>query len=204
MNYTDITALALSYADRTDNEVTNRMSDFTKVVEDRINTMLRVGDMSVRAKLTMTEDKYYTLPSDFGGLRDIQVYGSDSSGGGRTASYVNPEQMNAIEGSDANINELFYTIIAQQLQLSGSTTDDVIEIVYYQKLPPLETNTTNWLSVANPNAYVFGLLVEISVFTKDLTAKTEWDARFKETLTLIQNRDDIDRWSGTPLQIKVG
>ena len=100
MNYAEIVALALSYADRTDAEVANRVDDFLRVVESRINRVLKTMDMSTRTTtITITDKEYYTLPDDFAGMRDIEIREAASSYK-TTLQYLNPEQLNNISGLD--------------------------------------------------------------------------------------------------------
>ena len=207
MNYDEIKTLALSYSDRSDTEVTDRMDNFIKIVESRINRFLMTMDMTTRAfVLTVEDQQYYRLPADFNGLRDIEVKSTIEGRSKLTHSYLNPEQMNAQYSGVEQGGEAFYTIIADQIQVWPTAVDDMIlEIVYYKKVPNLNAvDTENWISLDNPDCYTFGLMTEISAFTKDVDAFKLWDARFKESLGEIDLRDEKNKWSGTPLQTRVG
>lgn len=204
MNYTDIVGLALSYADRQDQEVIDKMDSFLRIVEARLNRVLHVRKMAVRAQLaTSTDQEYYGLPSDFSGLRDIEIRNTDDSSGRTTLQYLSPEQLN--QYSNIRGDNIYYTIVADQLQIMPPQSDKILEIIYYQKLLPLgTTNQTTWLSESNPDTYVFGLLVEINSFVKDPQGKELWDVRFKEETEALISEDEIDRWSGTALQVRIG
>jgi len=204
MNYTEIKNLALSYSDREDDDVIDRIDDFMRVVESRINSSTKVQKMAIRTSInTMADQEYYGLPSDFSGLRDIEIQNPDSTTSRQTLKYVSPEQMNNHAGSQST--EIFYTIIADQIQIFPAQDAQILEIVYYQQLPPLNsTNAENWVSVSFPDAYVFGLLVEVNAFVKDPEATMMWDARFKEALNVITSDDADTRWSGSALQIRTG
>ncbi len=203
MNYAEIVALALSYADRTDAEVANRVDDFLRVVESRINRVLKTMDMSTRTTtITITDKEYYTLPDDFAGMRDIEIREAASSYK-TTLQYLNPEQLNNISGLDG-LKSVYYTIVANQIQIMPiQAAGKIIELIYYRKLIPLSTTfPENWLSLGNPDAYVFGLLTEIHAFLKDKESIALWDTRFKEVLADIHTNDSMSRWSGTPLRIR--
>lgn len=209
MDYTEITDLALAYSDREDEDVTDKIDGFLKITESRINRALRVAKMSVRSIIgVIAEEAYYGLPADFGGLRDIEWSTSESAK--KTMTYRNPEQMNNFTFLDASgdtgrVAGMYYTLIAQQIQIWPPQAEGNIEIVYYQKLPALtESDPNNWLSDGDPDAYIFGLLVEISSYVKDKDAATLWDGRFKESVEAIVDEDAKDRWSGTPLKVMVG
>ena len=204
MNYTEIINLALSYSDRTDSDITERMGDFVKVVEARINRALRVNQMSTRSiVVTLKDQQYIGLPKDFAGIRDIEVKEKGAIKG-VTAHYLNPEQMNSTVVANGP-GSIYYTIVSNQIQLFPAQDDKLLEIVYYRLLDHLDIdNDTNWLSLRYPDSYVFGLIVEIESFVKNPAGAEMWNQRFESALVEIAQEDQIDRWSGTPLTVKVG
>jgi len=208
MNYTEVVNLALSYSDRSDAEVTDRMDDFLRMVESRVNRLLKTQDMAVRSLLqTIDEQEYYTLPSDYSGLRDIELRPSQNSRSRNTLQYLSPEQLNNRSSMpDKGSSSVYYTIVAGQIQIMPPQPDGkILEIIYYRKLLPLnDAQPNNWLSDSNPDTYVMGLLVEISAFVKDAEAKILWDQRFKESIAEISLDDSDSRWAGTALQTRAG
>ena len=208
MNYTEITELALAYSDREDDEVTTRIDDFILLVESRINRKLKTLDMSVRSVIDLVanpDQEYYQLPDDFGGLRDIEINIGPRR---KTLEYVNPEQMNNIISSTADslqITKIYYSLIARQVQLWPTQSVGDLEIVYYQRVPNLTAaDPNNFISDEFPDCYIHGLVQEISAFAKDADAFGIWKKRFDESLDEIQMEDRENRWSGTPLTVKVG
>ena len=211
MNYLEVKEIALSYSDReSDAELPAKIDSFLRIVEARVDRVLKVQRMTVRTLLTtVAGQEYYGLPSDFAGLRDIEVRSADTVDGEArdrvTLEYLSPEQMNSATGIPASQSNIYYTIIANQLQISPPQDSNVLELVYYRKLPNLtENDNTNWLSEDNPDTYVFGLMVEISAFVKNEQSTALWDARFKESLAEIDLDDSKSRWSGTALQMRNG
>lgn len=212
MNYSEIVALALSYADRTDAEVVDRVDDFIEIAEARINRLLEVRKMATRSTITtVTNQIYYGLPSNFAGLRDIEIYGTSadplSSDFRQTLQYLTPEQMNqktaTPAASTSASSKIYYTIIADQIQIHPAQSGNTMEIVYYQTVPNLNsTDTTNWLGDSAPDAYVFGILAEINAFVKDATTSDLWNTRFLGVMNQLSQDDAKDRWSGQPLQMR--
>lgn len=204
MNYNEIIDTALKYSMRTDQQTADMMDTFLRIVEARIDRQLNTLDMSNRATLDLDEDQqYYGLPTGFLALRDIQIQDLESPSSQVTPVYVAPEMMNnAISNNETRV---IYTIIAQQIQIYPVCEGQQVEIVYSRKIPPLtSSDQKNWVSVDSPDAYIFGLLVEISSFAKDNEAGQLWEARFKGTLSSMQLDDDISRWSGPQLRIQLG
>jgi len=201
MDYNEVINLALSYADRTDSDIVNRMPDFIKIVEARINRALRVNQMATRSLiLSDGGSDRFGLPKDFGGMRDIKVRAVGETQG-KVAQYLNPEQINDYTGDDYR-----YTIMANQIQVYPAPPDGaVLEIVFYKLLTHLsdeEYHNTNWLSEDYPDCYVFGLIVEIESFVKNAQGAEMWNGRFQISLSEVSYMDQVDRWSGTPLTIR--
>lgn len=204
MKYAQVIDLALAYSDRTDSDIKAHMDSFLLVLEARINRAIRVSQMATRSTVwAMNGDTYFGLPKGFAGMRDIEVRNHDEAQG-QTAQYLNPEQMNAKDILTSS-NMVYYTIIANQIQIYPPQTDKKLEIVYYKTLDPLTSkDDSNWLSDRYPDCYVFGLLVEIQSFVKNPEGADMWNKRFESALVEMAHEDLIDRWSGTPMQTRVG
>ena len=200
MNYKEIVTAAKAYTDRYDEELVTAIPSFTKIVEGKINNALRTGDQAVRAQIWLLRDQeYYGLPSDWGGARDVEILKDGTKTGGRTLTYLSPEEMNKVSRSPGRPypRHNYYTIIAGQIQVAPPTDNEVLEIVYYQRLPALEADTdTNWLTEKNPDAYIFGLCTEISAFAKDAVSYETYKMRFAEAMMDITMEDQVTRWSG--------
>lgn len=204
MNYTEITTLALSYADRSDTTTSDRVDDFLKIVEARVNRKLKTMGAVTRTDIALvTGTDYYNLPSDFGGLREIKF--RNAAGQDTTFRYATPEFLDGLNDASRVVG-YYYTIVGNQLRIvPDQTTGDFIEIAYFAKVPALTSGApTNWLSDDNPDCYVFGLMVEISAFIKNAKAREIWDARFMSSMEEIDVEDSMTKVSGTPLETRLG
>ena len=205
MNFKDIKDTAQAYVDRYDEELVKVIPAFTRIVEGKINNALKTGEQSVRGQIWLERDQeYYGLPGDWGGFRDVEII-QDGQKVGRTLTYLAPEEMNKLNRRDeGRKRHNYYTVIANQIQVAPPTDNEVLEVVYYQRLPALVNDTdANWLTEKNPDAYVFGLCAEISAFAKDEISFQVYDMRFKETLGQITQDDQVTRWSGPSLRVNV-
>ena len=204
MKYIDIVNAAKAYTDRYDEELIDAMPAFTRVVEAKINNALRTGDQSCRARIYLRRgEEYYTLPCDWGGARDVELI-PDGQQHGKTLVYLAPEQMNALPRDNNSRRHHYYTIIAGQIQVAPDTDNQVLEIVYYQRLPELKNDEdTNWLTEKNCDAYIFGLCAEISAFAKDEASFATYQQRFMTALADITMEDQVTRWSGPALRVQV-
>ena len=206
MNYAQIVDLALGYADRQDSEVTSRVDSFLRVTESRINRTLMTLDMSNRANTVMdSATEFYTLPTNYSVMRAIKVIDNTNSASRVTLLQVNPEQMaNLVNNGETQFP--CYTVISGNIQVQPFYDNThSLEIDYFKTIPPLSSSiTTNWLSDSNPDAYVFGLLVEINSFVKDGEASQLWDGRFQQAMSEITLNDAKSTWSGTSLTTFAG
>lgn len=206
MKYKDIVGAAQAYMDRYDEELVGNIPAFTRVVEAKINNALRTGDQSVRAQIWLRSDsEYYGLPCDFGGFRDVEIL-EEGKQHGRTLVYLAPEQMNQVsrENSGGRGRHNYYTVIAGQIQVAPPADHEVLECVYYQRLPELvNDDDTNWLTEKNCDAYIFGLCAEIGAFAKDAASFEGYKARFGEAIMDITMEDQVTRWSGPALRTQV-
>jgi len=207
MRYHEIVNAAINYSDRRDDdgEILDNITTMLRFVESRVNKLINVQQQTRRAVMVTEEgDEYYGLPFDFAGLRDIEIRTTLDSTDRSTPEYLNPEQMNNHVASGST--KYAYTIIDGQIQLNPPTDNCVLEIVYYAKLLPLDAVSIqeNWLSITAPDIYVFGLLVEISGFTRDAESGQIWDGRFLQEIQNMADHDQDSRWSGTSLFVKTG
>ena len=210
MNYTTIKETAYGYADRADVDTLAMYESFLRIVEARVNKKLKTQAQGSRqATACVTDQTEYDLPAQFAGLRDINV--TDGNGGKVTMHLVTPEVMNGLRDGNsaslANNYDISYCILADEIEIWPAQPEtSLINFVYYKQVPALNSTTQpiNWISVDHPDCYVFGLMVEISAYVKDAEAKALWENRFKESMLDIHLDDAKSRWSGAPMQMKVG
>lgn len=206
MNFRELKAAAQAYCDRYDEEMVDVLPSFMRVVESKINTALKTGEQSVRSRIYLDPDQeYYGLPSDWAGFREVEIL-SPGDRTGSTLTYLPPEEMSKLNRRYEEVvrRHNYYTVVANQIQIAPPSQDDVLEVVYFQRVPALTSDDqTTWLSEKAPDAYIFGLCCEISGFAKDEVSFAGYDARFKEALMQITQDDQVTRWSGPSLHTQV-
>ena len=206
MNYQELIDAAKLYCDRQDQEVSSSMNIFIVLGEARINRLLKTREQSTRAYvLTVTDQEYYSLPSDYNGMRNIQLNSGDPSVEHVVSvfNYATPEQMDIFRANPIS-SKLYYTVIANQIQIypcidSGKN----IELTYYQKVPPLTpVAPENWLSVSHPDCYIQAIAMQISLFVKDYAVAKSWDDMLSRSIKELQVTDIEERWAGNQLVIR--
>jgi len=200
MNYTEIKDTALKYSMRTDQDTADQVDNFMRMVEARLDRALNIQMLMSRAVLGLAEGtNYYAPPAGMLSIRDIQI--NHDGGDTGTPVYVNPETMNDCISNGSQ--ELIYTLIDGQIQIHPVRHLDQLEVVYMKRVPALSPfEPTNAISDNASDIYLYGILVEISAYSKDYEASQMWDQRFTGAVNDLQAEDDVSRWSGTPLRIR--
>lgn len=209
MNYAEIKAATIgsaSYSNREDQDFIDNFDNMLRIVEARINRYLKTLEMTARATIVTTSgQEYYALPTDFNGMIDLEVKDVLTATKRYTAVYVNPEALNALStnGISASDNVYYYSIVDNQLQILPTTDLYIIEAIYYVRLTALSNTNENFIAQNNPDAYIYGLLVEINAISKDKESSQIFDGRFKEALAEIKS-NDVRKTRGTNMQIQLG
>jgi len=208
MNYSELVATSQAYADRQDVEVQMNMDTFILMTEARINRLLKTREQSCRIFApTVDGQEYYPLPPDYIGMRDIQLDNPIPTEPyvAQQYNYLSPEQFNAVRSKPYS-GCLYYTVIANQIQIYPVQPGGLaLELVYFQRVPPLtETTPDNWMSTNHPDIYLAGMCAEISLFAKDYDASVGWFDRLKVAVSELDNTDVKERWSGQALVTRAG
>jgi hypothetical protein len=208
MTYQELVDAAQAYADRYDLEVANNIDVFIIMAESRMNRVLKTRKQSARVYTPAVDDQeYYALPPDYAGMRDIQI-NSDIPAADHSVSsfsYLSPEQLNNRRDQPSG-GKNYYTIIADQIQIyPKQSVGCVLEIIYFQKVPPLTSdNTENWMSQDYPDIYLSGVVAEIELFVKNYDAAGIWAQRLVMATQELDASDNTERWSGSSLVMRVG
>jgi len=179
-NYSDLTSAVASYIARTD--LTSQIPDFVALFEAAFNQSpdARYRQMETTTSLTPSSG-LAALPTDFLEVRALKWTGSPL----RNLEYVTPGYMTARWPDLPSDNPSAYTIIGSNIQVMP-ISDTSLTLDYWQKLPSLQTNTTNWLMTAYPNIYLAGTLTEAYAFIQDAEKAVVWKSRMSEGMEMLR------------------
>jgi hypothetical protein len=168
-NYTELLDAGASWLNRAD--LTDQLPAFVSLAEAQFNRDLRVRDMMVRASTTSSAEDV-ELPADF-----LEHYSlSVATGQPRLAlRYMSETESNQIKALGRTGPIEGYTMIGNGFELVPPPGEDVdLRLVYYARIPPLKTATTNWLLVKSPDLYLFGMLMQSAPYLKDDERLAAW------------------------------
>ena len=211
MNYSEIVEAALSFADRTDTETVAKIPVFVKMVESKINRVLRTQEIEAVETVILFEDggdpgSYAILPSNFSEMREATVFDEDTNEY-YTMQYITPKAFNDLVKNPflpvgkQYAGQIIYTIKSNLLLTNAtfSNSGDV-KIQYYKKVTPLtEADPENEISVFYPDAYIAGIVFEISSFVKNPDAAAAWNARFDSILGELTTQNWLKKWPASSL-----
>ena len=182
-NYSDLQAAAANWLNRTD--LTDRIPEFIALAEAQMNRRLRVRQMVTRAEAALATE-FVDAPSDM--LEPIQLTLEDSESDIRLLQYLAPERLLAKKASaGSSAAPEFYTVIGGALQLlPAPNIAYTSELTYYAQIPPLGSNSTNWLLGAYPDADLYGALVQAAPYLVDDERIVTWGTMFQAALNDIQ------------------
>jgi hypothetical protein len=95
----------------------------------------------------------------------------------------------------------FFTVAGGQFRfLPVPDSSYTGELAYYAKLSKLsDSNTTNWLLTAAPDAYLYGTLMQAAPYLQDDARIATWSALYSSALEDLQVADDRSATSGGAL-----
>lgn len=192
--YTELRAAVATHLARAD--LTTPIVDFITLAEAKLNRILRVRQMEQRSTATATE--YMALPTGFLELRNIQLNQTPKV----ALDMVSPDEIDRNYSGSSGI-PVVYCLLANQLQL-GPAPDGTytVEVDYYEVIPPLASNSSNWLLSLAPDIYLYGALLEAAAFLIDDPRVPLWQAAFTQVVGQMQSMDRNARWSGSRLRVR--
>jgi len=167
-NYSELQTALADWLNRAD--LDQKIPDFIALAESTLNDVLRSADMVASTTTAITSGRA-ALPAD---ALEI-VYAQVASNEDEPLEQIAPQQLTMLRRTrtrDAG-NPRFYAIVGRQLVVTPTPSGSLsLDLDYYQRIPPLASNSTNWLLTDAPHIYLYTSLLHSSPFLMD-------DARYQ-------------------------
>jgi hypothetical protein len=188
--YTDLTGAIASWLQRSD--LASLLPNFVQLFEACANRRLRVRQQEATVPLTPTSG-VVALPSDYLAWRRLTWTGNPR----QELGYVEPSWLQAAYPDAPTDIPRVFTIEGGNIRtMPLDPSNTALELVYFQQIPSLAANSTNWLMTANPDLYLFGALTEAQAYTVNAETAALWKARRDELFDEIERLSNKTRGPG--------
>ena len=188
--YSDLTTAIGNWLQRSD--LAALLPNFVQLFEACANRRLRVRQQEATAALTPSNG-VVALPSDYLSWRRLTWTGNPR----QELSLVEPSWLQAAYPDLPTDVPRVFTIEGGNIKtmpLDPSST--ALELVYFQQIPSLAANSTNWLMSQHPDLYLFGALTEAQAYTVNAETAALWKARRDELFDEIVKLSNKSRGAG--------
>jgi hypothetical protein len=193
--YAGLKAAALRWVKRSGGTtVDDAMDDLIDLAEARLNRALRVAEMEASATITLTSG-VGDLPDDYLEWREVW------SGTARL-TYTTPGRAQS-DYAYAAYTPGEFTIVGSNLYAYPVGSDPDITLKYYQTIPALsDSNTSNWLLTAHPDAYLFSVVSEANAFLLIPEGAALWAQRAANVIEEITAQDRGKRYANVAIMTR--
>ena len=197
--YDDLKASIADFLNRDD--LTSVIPDFITMAEARLNREVRHWRQEDRATATL-DAQYTALPSNF--LEPIRM--SLTSGDTSIMEIVGVQEMSDLRAKALNTSgrPRYFTILDQSIEVYPTPDASYnLEMVYYETLPDLATNGTNWLLTNYPDAYLYGSLLHTAPYLQEDTRIQTWSALYQSAVSAINLDAERAKTGGSGRRMKI-
>ena len=204
MALTTFTGLKASIADFLNrDDLTSVIPDFVALAEAQINRDVRHWKMEARSSGQQSNlDEYMQIPADWVETIRLHLTGSGTT----VVNLVSRDAMADKRAANENATGTpsMYTHANGQFQLFPTPSQDTdFELLYYQKIPSLITNTDNWLLLEAPDVYLYGALLHSAPYLAEDQRVAIWAQLYSAAVARLNESSEDARFSGSGLTLKV-
>lgn len=190
-NYTDLLASVADRAARSD--LTSVIPDFVSLTEAMIQygdagqdiEPLRIREMEAKAT-TAPSSGDITLATDFLEMKRV-TYTSNPR---VVLEYASPETLDGLYGTTDAGCPAFFTVIGSTLSIRPTGSSSV-EYTYYQKIPGLQANATNWLMTKAPTVYLYGCMFHEGVYSQNPQSAAAYLGLYRNAILGLERADHM-------------
>jgi hypothetical protein len=198
MTYTSLVADVTLYLERSDAQTINQIPSFINLAESIISDELKILGQQQTVSTTLVQgDPTLQKPTRWRKTTSMNV----TVAGERFPLLLRKyEYMRNYwpDPTQEDVPKYYGDYDFDHWLIAPTPSDDyAIEILYYEKIQPLDaTNQTNWFTINAPQAMLYGTLLQAMPFLKNDSRVQLWQAlydRAVQTLKLENDTRTIDR-----------
>jgi hypothetical protein len=198
--YSELKTSIADFLNRSD--LTSVISDFITLAEAQMNRDVRHYLMVERSEAEV-DTQYSSLPTNF--LEPIRVHINDEYK--TRVELASLDDMLELRNESANATgkPQHYAIIGDSLEVYPTPdTDYNLELMYYGKIDSLsDSNTSNWMLANNPDAYLYGSLLQSAPYLKEDNRITVWASLYAGIISSINKQSQKTQFGGSGLRRQI-
>jgi hypothetical protein len=188
---TDYTSLQNAIGDALDrNDLTTVIPLWIQLLEKDVQKKLRHFKMNSKSTAALAlGDNTIALPTDWLETRNIEFYyDTETIDGAERLAWKSPDEIDMRRAADSvAARPCFFTFEGENIEVWPIPDDDgQLAMEYYQKIPDLDTNSTNWLLEEAPGLYLYGSLLHSAPYLRDDPRLAVWDKMYSTELMDLQ------------------
>ena len=198
------TALKASVADFLNrDDLTAVIPDFISLAEAQINRDVRHWKMEARSSGQQSvADEYMQIPADWVETIRLHLTGTGTTVVNLISRDAMADKRSSAE--DVSGTPIYYTHADGQFQLYPTPSEDTdFELLYYQKIPSLISNSDNWLLLEAPDVYLYGALLHSAPYLAEDQRVAIWAQMYSAAVARLNEVSEDARYSGSGLKLKV-
>ena len=199
--YTALKASVADFLNRDD--LTAVIPDFIALAEAQINRDIRHWKMEARSSGQQSSgDEYMQIPADWVETIRLHLTGTGTT----VVNLVSRDSMADKRSAQEDMagTPIMYTHADGQFQLYPTpSTDTDFELLYFQKIPSLSSNSDNWLLLEAPDVYLYGALLHSAPYLAEDQRVAVWAQMYSASVQRLNEVSEDARFSGSGLKLKV-
>lgn len=158
----------------------------------RIDTMLTTSDVALSADTATA-----SLPTGYLEARRMYLSGDTK----RTLDYIAPTLFWGMNGANQSGLPRSYTIEGSSLVFAPVPDSAyTLKLLHYKAFDALSADDdTNWLLTNAPNAYLYGTLLEASIYTRNTSNQQLYLGLFRSAVNGLNKSSAMSQTSGAPM-----
>ncbi|KKK61088.1 hypothetical protein LCGC14_3017840 [marine sediment metagenome] len=179
-------------------DLTSRIPEFISLTEDNIGRELRVRAMETSVNLTVSSQET-ALPTGF--VQQRRLYRDNDAS---RLEFFPPEDFWIRNAKSETGTPKLYTIEGDNLVVGPSPdVSQTFKLLYFKKFTALSDDSdTNWIFTNARGLYLFGTLIELSMYHEDEVGAIKWSVRWDNLLEKVHTANVKDRFPLGSLQMR--
>lgn len=198
-SYSDLTTAAANWAGRSD--LTSRIPEFIVLAEAKMNRKLRELEMVTKNATFSITGEYVAVPTSFGGVKTFYLNTTDKA----NLQYATDEYITQNFPSGTG-QPKYYDVQGTNFRF-GPAPDVTYSatLVYFLMVPALTGSaTTNWVITSYPDAYLYGVMAELSAYLKDFQSAQNWVTAMYQVFDEMKQGSKKTQFGGAPIVSRPG